>query len=45
MSHVSCLMSHVSCPSSVDLLFCHGSKSHFGRNGAINKASMESTYI
>ena len=28
-------------PSSVVLLFCHGSKSHFGSNGAINRALME----
>ena len=34
----------VSCPSSVVLLLCHGSKSHFVSCGAINRASMESTY-
>ena len=40
---VSCLSSHVRRPSSAALLFCHGSKSHFGSNGAINSALMEST--
>ena len=34
-----------SCPSSgVALLFCHGSKRHFGSNGATNRALMESRY-
>ena len=37
-------MSHVRRPSSVVLLFCHSSKSHFGSNGAINRSLMESSY-
>ena len=43
VNSISCLSCHVHRRSSVVLLFCHGSMNHFGSNGAINRALMEST--